>query len=45
MRHPMSLKARKELRPSVAHRYRSACKADKQRILDEFTASTGYHRK
>ncbi len=41
----MSLKARKELRTSVTHRYRSACKADKPRILDEFTASTGYHRK
>lgn len=41
----MSLKARKELLASIAPRYRAAPKADKQRILDEFTAATGYHRK
>jgi hypothetical protein len=45
MRHPMSLKARQELLHSVAPRYQAAKKADKQRILDEFTAATGYHRR
>ena len=41
----MSLKARHELLHSVAPRYRDASKPEKQRILSEFTASTGYHRK
>jgi len=41
----MSLKARNELLTSTISRYLKAPKAKKQRILDEFTASTGYHRK
>lgn len=41
----MSLKARQELLHSIAPRYNAAKKNDKQRILDEFTAATGYHRK
>ena len=41
----MSLNARHELFSCVAPRYRAANKAEKQLILDEFTASTGYHRK
>ena len=41
----MSLKARKKLLHSVAPRYRDASKPEKQRILSEFTMSTGYHRK
>jgi len=45
MRHPMSLKARRELLASTAVRYPKTSKKEKQTILDEFTASTGYHRK
>jgi hypothetical protein len=41
----MSLKARGELAAAVAPRYQQASKKDKQKILDEFTAATGYHRK
>ena len=41
----MSLKARRELIRSVAGRYVAASRAEKVQILDEFTASTGYHRK
>ena len=41
----MSLKTRKELVSCVAPRYNGATKAEKQKILDEFTATTGYHRK
>ena len=45
MSHPMSLPARRELLASTAPRYAKANKKLKQTILDEFTASTGYHRK
>ncbi len=45
MRHPMSLNARRELIQSIAQRYHEASKADKERILDELVAATGYHRK
>lgn len=45
MRHPMSLKARRELLASTAARYQQASKKEKQVILDEFTISSGYHRK
>lgn len=45
MRHRMSLRARRELLVSTAPRYATASKSEKQKILDEFTASTGYHRK
>ena len=41
----MSLKARRELHGALADRYRDAGRAEKGRILDEFTAATGYHRK
>lgn len=41
----MSLSARKELITSTAPRYSKASQSKKQQILDEFTASTGYHRK
>jgi hypothetical protein len=45
MRHPMSLKARRELLASTAVRYQKASKKEKQNILSEFTLVTGYHRK
>lgn len=41
----MSLKAREELCQSIKNRYRRASKREKNKILDEFTAATGYHRK
>ena len=41
----MSLKSRRELLASIAPRYKEAFKKEKQAILDEFTAATGYHRK
>jgi len=41
----MSIQSRRELLAAVAPRYWSASKAQKKRILDEFVASTGYHRK
>ncbi len=36
---------RTELVEAIIERYRSSCRVDKQRILDEFVAVTGYHRK
>ena len=41
----MSLTARRELAASVSSRYRSASKADKGRMLDEFVHATGLNRK
>jgi hypothetical protein len=41
----MSLQSRRELTLSLARRYRNAKRVDKQRILQEFIAATGYHRK
>jgi hypothetical protein len=41
----MSLSSRRELIHSVGHRYAGAGRKDKGRILDEFVAATGYHRK
>ena len=41
----MSRKSKQELLEVVRPRYLKANKADKQNILDEFTAATGYHRK
>jgi hypothetical protein len=43
-RRQLSLATRRELVASVATRYATATRADK-RILDEFAAVTGYHRK
>ncbi len=45
MRHSMSLKARRELINATTKRYQKASKKEKQIILDEFVAATGYHRK
>ena len=41
----MSQRSKRELFAEVQPRYLKANKAEKQKILDEFTASTGYHRK
>lgn len=44
MRHCMSLKSRHELLSVTVPRYQAANKKQKQQILDEFVAATGYHR-
>ncbi len=41
----MSLTSRHELLEAIRPRYLKANKAEKQTILNEFTAATGYHRK
>ena len=41
----MSLKSKNELVEAVQPRYLKASKFEKQKILDEFTSATGYHRK
>ena len=41
----MSLKSKNELVEAVQARYLKARKIEKQKILDEFTSATGYHRK
>jgi len=41
----MSLKSKNELIEVVRPRYLKAGKFEKQKILDEFTSATGYHRK
>jgi hypothetical protein len=41
----MSLKSKNELAEAVRPRYLKASKFEKQKILDEFTPATGYHRK
>lgn len=41
----MSQKSKHELLEVVRPRYRKAGKAEKQKMLDEFTCVTGYHRK
>ena len=41
----MSLRAKEEYLRAVHGRYRQATRAAKGQILDEFCASTGYHRK
>jgi hypothetical protein len=43
--HMMSQRSKRELHGEVRARYLKASKAEKQKILDEFTANTGYHRK
>jgi hypothetical protein len=41
----ISMKTRRELVATIRDRYQAAARRDKQRILDEFVALTGYHRK
>jgi len=41
----MSLSSRRQLVHSIRQRYTSAGRTEKGRILDEFVAATGYHRK
>ncbi|MBV6402728.1 MAG: ISNCY family transposase ISLbi1 [Anaerolineales bacterium] len=41
----MSLKSKRELREVLRARYLKANKVEKQKMLDEFTLATGYHRK
>jgi integrase-like protein len=41
----MSLNSKRELVDVVRGRYLKATKSEKQKILDEFTCATGYHRK
>src|SRR4051812_21738540 len=41
----VSSKTRQELAAAVSERYRGSARAEKLRILDEFVAVTGYHRK
>lgn len=41
----MSMATRKELIEAVRMRYEQASRTEKARILDEFTAVAGYHRK
>jgi hypothetical protein len=41
----MSLKSKRELVEVVRPRYLKASKGDKQKILDELSCATGYHRK
>jgi hypothetical protein len=43
--HMMSQQSKRELFAEVQPRYLKANHAKKQKILDEFTATTGYHRK
>ncbi len=41
----LSVKSRRELMNSLGERYRAGSRDAKCRILDEFVAITGYHRK
>ena len=41
----MSMTTRKELTEAIGARYLAASKSEKQKILDEFVALTGCHRK
>src|SRR5215831_6529719 len=44
-RRQLSLASRRELTEAIAGRYRMADRDEKQKILDEFTQVTGFHRK
>lgn len=41
----ISVQARRELIQAISERYRASYRKEKLRILDEFVAVTGYHRK
>jgi hypothetical protein len=41
----MSLKSRRELTAAIRPRYQQASRQQKQQMLDEFVAASGYHRK
>jgi uncharacterized protein YihD (DUF1040 family) len=41
----MSQRSKQELIKAIRPRYQKAKKIEKQQILDEFVATTGYHRK
>lgn len=41
----LSMGTRKEITAAIRVRYQAASRAEKGRILDEFVATTGYHRK
>ena len=41
----ISAEARRELVEAIGERFRAASKQDKARVLDEFAAVTGFHRK
>lgn len=45
MKRQLSVTSRQELMDSLRARYRSGSRVEKCRILDEFVAVTGYHRK
>lgn len=45
MARKISMQARRELIQAIGERYRGSCRQEKLRILDEFVAVTGYHRK
>ena len=45
MHHTISKSSRAELLEALRQRYRCACKQDKAKILDEFVAVAGCHRK
>ena len=41
----VSMATRDELLTAVSERYRASVRAEKSRIVEEFAAATGYHRK
>jgi hypothetical protein len=45
MARKVSAETRQDLLQAVRERYRGSLKEEKLRILDEFVAVTGYHRK
>lgn len=45
MKREISKQSKQELTEAIGHRYAGASKQEKTRILDEFIALTGYHRK
>jgi hypothetical protein len=45
MARKISAETRKELLKAIRERYRAGTKDEKLRILDEFVAVAGYHRK